>query len=108
MQAPPSRPGGLADDCTSHQPPGPPLRLPRILEIPAALLDSLVALGVAGFPTIVLTRSTVGSAVIAAGRVDLLVFSELEQEVEIPGLVSCTDDADCPEGETCGSDLRCR
>jgi Cys-rich repeat protein len=27
--------------------------------------------------------------------------------VEIPGLVSCLEDADCPTGQTCQDDLKC-
>lgn len=78
------------------------------LEVSAALIDQLLALGVSGFPTIVITRSTTGSATISAGRVDLIVSSEVEMAVEIPGVTSCTGDEDCPTGETCQTDLVCK
>lgn len=75
--------------------------------VPQELSDGLVALGYSGFPTIVVARRTVGSAVIPAGRVDLVVSSGEELPVSLPGLTSCTDDSECPEGETCRVDLKC-
>ncbi len=76
--------------------------------IPVDLVDALLDLGVAGLPTIVLTREITGSTVIAAGRVDLVVSSAVELPVSIPGLVSCTHSSQCPEGTTCQDDLSCR
>jgi hypothetical protein len=78
------------------------------LEIDRSLITRLLALGVAGYPTVVATRSTTGSTTIAPGRVDLVVMSEVETPVEIPGLTSCTAEADCPAGQTCQTDLSCR
>lgn len=78
------------------------------LEIPATLATKLLDLGVAGFPTIVVTRSAVGSATISAGRVDLVVSSAVERGVEIEGLHSCNGPDDCPpEKPTCRPDLLC-
>lgn len=77
------------------------------LTISSTLTTKLIALGVSGFPTVIMRRERVGSTVIAAGRVDLTIGSELEQAVSIPGLISCTDTAECPSGQTCQSDLRC-
>jgi hypothetical protein len=65
-------------------------------------------LGVAGFPTVVVTRSATGSTTIAPGRVDLVVSSTIERSVEIAGLTSCTADTDCQPGQTCQSDLTCK
>jgi len=78
------------------------------LELTATLLDQLQALGVAGFPTVAVTRETSGSAPAEVGKVDLVINSRVEQEVVIPGLVSCNDDSDCPSGQTCQTDLRCK
>lgn len=78
------------------------------LELPASLVTQLLDLGVAGFPTIVVTRRSVGSTTIAAGRVELVVSSQIERSVEIAGLNSCHDDSQCPDGQTCQSDLTCR
>ena len=78
------------------------------LDVPASLVKQLLDLGVAGFPTIIVTRRSVGSATIPAGRVNLVVSSQIEQAVVIAGLMSCNDDSQCPEGQTCQSDLTCK
>lgn len=79
------------------------------LELPAAMVDRLVELGVAGFPTIILTRVARGGA--ASGspeNVELLVQHYVERAVEIDGLQSCNDMLPCPEGQTCQADLTCK
>jgi hypothetical protein len=75
-------------------------------QIPASQVTELLALGVAGFPTIVVTRVASGTAALAGG-VTLRVTSSLERAVEIPGLRSCTSNADCPTNQTCRADLTC-
>jgi hypothetical protein len=77
------------------------------LELTAGMLDQLKALGIAGFPTIAVWRETAGSAKIPAGRVDLVIDSRIDKEVVIPGLISCEEDTDCPDGMTCQIDQRC-
>ena len=76
------------------------------LTIPAALLDQLKALGVAGFPQIEITREARGSS--ADVGVDLVIKSAVIRDLRIPGLVSCSADEDCPSGQTCQNDLRCK
>lgn len=79
------------------------------LELPAALVTELYNLGTAGFPTVLITRSApTGSAVIAPGRVDLSIVSTVEREVQVQGVVSCNDSAQCPRGQTCQPDLTCK
>lgn len=78
------------------------------LTISAPLIGDLLALGVAGFPTIIVTRSAKGTASIAQGIVELAVIAEVEAGVKIPGLTSCTDDTECPMGTTCQADLTCK
>ncbi|HYQ44100.1 MAG TPA: hypothetical protein VER11_19095 [Polyangiaceae bacterium] len=78
------------------------------LAIASALVTQLLSLGVAGFPTVIVTRHTAGSTVISPGRVELEVSSSVEQAVTIDGLVSCTDTADCPDGQECQTDLTCK
>lgn len=78
------------------------------LTLSSAMVTRLLDLGVAGYPTVVVRRQRVGSTLIAQGRVDLLVGSEVEREVVIPGLVSCTDNAQCTPPQTCQPDLRCQ
>ena len=78
------------------------------LTIGAALITKLLNLGVAGFPTVIVTRHAIGSTVIAPGRVELEISSTVEQSVTIDGLTSCTDDEDCPDGQLCQDDLTCK
>ncbi|XXX75576.1 hypothetical protein WMF30_48795 [Sorangium sp. So ce134] len=78
------------------------------LDVPGSLVTKLLDLGVAGFPTIIVTRRSVGSTTIAPGRVDLVISSQIERSVEIAGLTSCNDSSQCPEGQTCQSDLTCQ
>jgi hypothetical protein len=78
------------------------------LEIPAAMVTELLSLGIAGFPTVALTRSSVASTTIAEGRVDLEVYSYVERAIEIEGLVSCTEHRQCGSMGTCGDDKRCQ
>jgi hypothetical protein len=73
------------------------------------MVDRLLELGVAGFPTIILTRVASGSAVSGGPEnVDFIVQQYVERAVEIDGLVSCNDSKLCPEGQTCQSDLTCK
>jgi hypothetical protein len=71
-------------------------------------VSKLLNLGVAGFPTVIVTRHLVGSTVIPPGRVELEISSTVEQAVMIDGLNSCTDKADCPNGQDCQADLTCK
>jgi hypothetical protein len=78
------------------------------LEIGADLITQLLALGVAGFPTIIVTRQAVASATIAPGRVDLMLVSEAERSARIVGLESCNKDAECRPPKRCAADLTCQ
>jgi hypothetical protein len=79
------------------------------LELPATMVDRLLELGVAGFPTIVLTRVSSGGVVgEGPANVELIVQQYVERAIEIDGLVSCNDTALCPEGQTCQADLTCK
>jgi hypothetical protein len=78
------------------------------LEIPASQVTGLLRLGVAGFPAIVVTRSNTGTASTSNGKVELVISSQVKRDVEIAGLTSCDVDADCPDGQTCQSDLTCQ
>lgn len=77
------------------------------LTISAALMTQLIGLGVAGFPSVILTRISTGTARIAVGRVELAVSSKVERIVTVAGFESCTEDADCLDGKTCQADLTC-
>ncbi|MCE9571868.1 MAG: hypothetical protein K8W52_01810 [Deltaproteobacteria bacterium] len=76
--------------------------------IDASLVDALLALGAAGYPTIIVTRSATGHAAVATGHVDLVAASTVERAVAVPGVTSCTDDTECPSGQSCQPDLTCQ
>jgi len=78
------------------------------VEIPGALVTKLLTLGVAGYPTVIVTRQRKGSKAIPPGRVELVIASIVERTVTIDGLVSCTDTSECPQGQMCQSDLTCK
>lgn len=71
-------------------------------EIPASLVTALVDLGLAGFPTIVLTRTASGSSP-DQPSVTFEISSGTEREVDT-GVDSCTADADCPKDRRCDLD----
>lgn len=75
--------------------------------IPAKLVDALTALGVAGFPSVSITRAAVTSVATAKGRVDLRLFSYSDRPVDVPGVVSCSDDTECATGKKCRDDKTC-
>lgn len=77
------------------------------LSIPAELVSGLFELGLSGFPRVSISRQSVDSLATDGGCVDLAVSSELTVSVQVPGLVSCSDDGDCPEEETCQPELVC-
>jgi hypothetical protein len=67
--------------------------------IPAALIDKLKALGYFGFPKIEIARRAVARD--STTGVELVIESSVAEEVYIPGLISCNQNEDCPEGQTC-------
>lgn len=78
------------------------------LSVASALVDQLIGLGVAGYPTIIVTRAATGHAAVATGHVDLVVASEVEVPIVVPGVHSCTADDECTAPATCQDDLTCR
>lgn len=82
--------------------------------VPAALLDALVARGVAGFPAIELTRRAVNSARAEPGCVEFGVSSGVKLDLKVAGVASCdcaTEDtqcAACPNGQRCQANLTCK
>ncbi|HEY6080876.1 MAG TPA: hypothetical protein VIW29_18810 [Polyangiaceae bacterium] len=84
------------------------------LTVSAALVSELIGLGFAGFPTLVMTRTSRDSAQLAPGRVELVLAAKVEQPVTIEGLISCSGGdpepgapPECPTGTTCQDDLKC-
>lgn len=78
------------------------------LTISAEMITELLSLGVAGYPSVIVKRRAVGSAAVAAGRVDLEIASTVEQQVSVEGLTSCTSASDCPADQTCQPNLTCK
>lgn len=76
--------------------------------IPPDLVTDLIALGIAGFPKLVITRRATGAARVSAGVVELLVSSRVSLDVSVPGLTSCNVSEDCPTGQSCQRDLQCK
>ena len=70
-------------------------------EIPASLIDALLAQGQSGFPTITFSRRTVTSTELAWGCVQLAVSSSVAVGVELSGLISCNDSSMCPSAQAC-------
>jgi hypothetical protein len=76
------------------------------LDIPAAMVDALKALGVAGFPKLEASRKAVVTQ--QGGNVKLVLESMVVKDLSIPGLVSCSGNEDCPDGQTCQPELLCK
>ncbi|HET9957581.1 MAG TPA: hypothetical protein VFQ61_23955 [Polyangiaceae bacterium] len=74
-------------------------------DIPEPLVTDLVSLGLAGFPTIEVTRRSEASAD-KAPQVKLVFASEVERNVDT-GVNSCSSDTDCSGGKTCKPDKTC-
>lgn len=70
-------------------------------EIPAGLVDELLARGQTGFPTLTATRRTVSSMLIEPGCVELLVSSEVTSDVSLDNFTSCSNAGDCAPGQSC-------
>jgi hypothetical protein len=70
-------------------------------EIPAGLVDELLARGQTGFPTLTATRRTASSIMIEPGCVELLVSSEVTSDVSLDNFTSCSNATDCAPGQSC-------
>lgn len=78
------------------------------LEFSAELIDALLGFGYSGFPAVAITRQSASSTELDWGCVDFRVSSTIDRlPVEIPGLVSCSESSECPDGQTCQEDLTC-
>jgi hypothetical protein len=76
------------------------------LTLPGSLLDGLKELGVSGWPIIVFTRENTGTTEPELA-VDLVIESSSTESLQIPGLISCNSDVDCPDGQECQFDFQC-
>jgi hypothetical protein len=79
------------------------------LELPAALVQGLVDLGVAGYPTIQVVRESKTTLPQAPG-IALAISSSITLELDIPGITSCSEPGQqdvCGEGELCQANKLC-
>ena len=65
------------------------------LTIPAEQISALIGLGVAGYPSLQVTRSTQGRASVPTGNVVLDVSSLALPDLAVDGYCSCFSDTDC-------------
>jgi hypothetical protein len=72
-------------------------------DIPAGLVTQLIALGVAGFPDVVLDRVSIAAAP-EAPNVTLRLSASVQRLVDT-GIPSCTTTADCPDDLECDTNL---
>lgn len=70
-------------------------------EIPGEVVNSLMDLGISGFPNGSAARMTADRAAVGDGCVDLWLTSSRLPTVEVAGYTPCTRDEDCPDGQTC-------
>lgn len=71
------------------------------LTVSGALMESLIALGVTGYPKAYVNRIITGTATVGTGQAQLKIYSDQDYVAELPGLVSCQNDTECPTGQTC-------
>jgi hypothetical protein len=70
-------------------------------EIPATLIDGLIAEGFSGFPTLTALRRNATSLAIEPGCVELIVVAQITTSIQVEGVISCNDEMPCPSGQTC-------
>lgn len=66
--------------------------------IPQDMVSALIDLGLAGFPSVILTRRFTGTT--SLPDVAFLVVATVERPVD-SGVRSCLNDEECPNGQTC-------
>ena len=76
-------------------------------EVPAGLVSALLGFGTSGWPSVQLTRRSADSTDLSFGCVQFVVVSKAGLALDVPGVVSCSDDTDCEGGQICQGDLTC-
>ena len=54
-----------------------------------------------GYPKADVTRVITGTTTVGSGQAQLKLYSDQSFVVQIPNLVSCQNDTECPTGQTC-------
>jgi len=75
--------------------------------IDGALVTELFQYGTSGFPSVSIQRQSADSTTVPSGCMEFSVSTSANRELMVPGVVSCQDDMDCPQGQTCQIDLKC-
>jgi hypothetical protein len=75
------------------------------LTIPGPMLDQLKSYGMAGWPTVDITRRSVGVDEIS--KAQAVIECTVVKLLTIPGLTSCNGNDVCPDGQTC-IDRKCQ
>jgi hypothetical protein len=78
-------------------------------EVPAALLEQFLGLGITGFPEASFARVTADQTPLGdEGCMDFWTSSSLTPALSVDGYTPCTSDDDCPDGQECNEELeRC-
>ena len=69
--------------------------------VPASVIDGLLAQGVSGFPSVLMSRRTVDRQDVGDGCMEFIVQSPREAAVDVEGFIPCDSPDDCPTGMTC-------
>jgi hypothetical protein len=76
--------------------------------LPATLVSRLIEFGLSGFPRMYIERRTADSTQVSAGKcVSFEVASQVGLNLVVEGLISCSENADCPTGQTCTTEQQC-
>jgi hypothetical protein len=71
------------------------------LTVSGTLMESLIGLGVTGYPKAHVTRTVTGTATVGTGQAQLKIYSDRDYVAELDGLISCQNNTQCPTGQTC-------
>jgi hypothetical protein len=74
-------------------------------ELPASQVDALLSAGISGFPNGKLSRQTADRVDLSTGCVDFKLRAPRTPAVSVSGHTPCTEDEDCPKGQTCDEAL---